>query len=87
MAKEKTIDEEVKNTENDPEIDKAAEKILELPSGIWKIELSSPIKYLDNEYSELTFAYEKLTGEDVINAEDELMNRHLPIYMNNGVTC
>lgn len=84
IAVEKEIDSDLTDEEK-AEIDKAAKKIIELPSGMWKCELSEPLEYLDEKYDELTFNFGKLKGEDVLNVEDELMRRHLPIYMNNTV--
>lgn len=84
IAVEKEIDSDLTDEEK-AEIDKAAKKIIELPSGMWKCELSEPLEYLDEKYGELTFNFGKLKGEDVLNVEDELMRRHLPIYMNNTV--
>lgn len=81
---EKEIDNDLTDEEK-AEIDKVAKKIIELPSGVWKCELSEPLEYLDETYDELTFNFGKLKGEDVLNVEDELMRRHLPIYMNNTV--
>lgn len=71
--------------EEKAEIDKAAQKIIELPSGVWKCKLSEPLEHLGEKFDELTFNFGKLKGEDMLNVEDELMQRHKPIYMNNSV--
>lgn len=83
-----TVDTEVDDDltdEEKAEIDEAAKKIIELPGNVWKCKLSEPLEYLDEKYDELTFNFRQIKGEDVVNAEDELLRRHLPIYMNNAV--
>ena len=39
---------------------------------LYTLSLKKPIVYNEKEYSELTFDFEKLTGNDALNIEDEL---------------
>lgn len=41
-------------------------------SGVQTIFLRKPVKYAGNEYTELSFDFDKLTGQDSLNIEGEL---------------
>lgn len=49
---------------------------------IWVCKLKKPIKYEENEYESLTFNFDKLSGYDGIEIEDELMLKGKPVFMN-----
>ena len=50
--------------------------------GKWTYELSTPIKYEENEYKSLTFNFENLTGKEALEIEDELAMSGKPVFMN-----
>lgn len=50
--------------------------------GVWICKLKTPIKYEENEYKALTFNFDKLTGYDGVDIEDELMLKGKPVFMN-----
>lgn len=87
MAKETIIDNELDELTDEEikAVDDAAEKIKNdetTPDGVWKCKLSKPITYDGVEYSELTFNFGKLTGDDALNIEDELLAKGKPVFMN-----
>lgn len=50
--------------------------------GVWTCQLKSPIKYEENEYKSLTFNFDKLTGVEALEIEDELAMKGKPVFMN-----
>ncbi len=57
--------------ENDNQL---VETITEEASGVITIELKRPIDYNGKRYTELSFDFEKLTGKDGLNIENELQS-------------
>lgn len=50
--------------------------------GVWICQLKTPITYEGNEYKSLTFNFDKLTGVEALEIEDELAMKGKPVYMN-----
>ncbi len=87
--KEKTIGteevlDELTNEEN-VAVEEAAEmlkKDSEKTDGVYIIKLKNPLVYNGTEYTELTFEFNKLTGADAVNIEDELTAKGQNVFMN-----
>lgn len=48
------------------------EEVIEEVKNVQTIYLRKPLKYADKEYTELSFDFDKLTGQDSLNIEREL---------------
>lgn len=83
IGTEEVLD-ELTNEENSA-VDEAAEmleKDSQKTDGVYTIELKKPLMYNGTEYSKLTFDFNKLTGTDAINIEDELVATGNNVFMN-----
>lgn len=58
---------------DEKELDAAKKEAAESDGGTFTITLKEPVLYNGKEYTELTFDFDKLTGEDSLNIEAELM--------------
>lgn len=78
------VPDELTNEEN-AAVEEAAEmlkKDSEKTDGVYTIELRKPLMYNGTEYGKLTFNFNKLTGTDAVNIEDELVARKENVFMN-----
>lgn len=90
MAKAKKDVTKTINTENDEvQLDKESESHIDeivrestTSDGVWTCKLKEPIKYEENEYGSLTFDFNRLTGDDALEIEDELAMKGNPVFMN-----
>lgn len=83
IGTEEVLD-ELTNEEN-AAVEEAAEmleKDSEKTDGVYTIELKKPLMYNGTEYNKLTFDFNKLTGTDAVNIEDELVARGKNVFMN-----
>lgn len=55
--------------------------------GVWTCQLKKPIKYEENEYKSLTFNFDKLTGAEALEIEDELAMKGKPVFMNEAANA
>lgn len=58
------------------------EKDSEKTDGVFTAELKKPLMYNGKEYTKLTFDFNKLTGADAVNIEDEMAAKGNTIFMN-----
>lgn len=83
IGTEEVLD-ELTNEEN-AAVEEAAEmleKDSEKTDGVYTIELKKPLMYNGTEYNKLTFDFNKLTGTDAVNIEDELAAKGENVFMN-----
>lgn len=77
------LDELTQEEEN--AVNNAADEILNdtmSSDGVWSIKLSRPVLYNGTELTELHFNFGKLTGEDALKIEDELVTKGRPTFLN-----
>lgn len=55
--------------------------------GVWTCQLKTPLKYEENEYKTLTFNFNRLTGVDAMEIEDELAMKGKPVFMNEAANA
>lgn len=79
-------DEAVLEEEDEKAVDAVASELLN-PVGVWKCKLKKPIIYQETEYTELNFNFDKLTGDDALNIENELTARGKPVFMNESANA
>ncbi|MCH5195957.1 MAG: hypothetical protein J1F28_04550 [Oscillospiraceae bacterium] len=81
-ARESEIKEEIKAKNSDADVDSTGDldeevdnivKSITNPDPQFTCKLKKPVTYNGIEYTELTFDYEKLTADDALNIEDELL--------------
>ncbi len=62
-------------TEQEQEFEEAEKEAAEEPSSLYVHKFKKPFKWQGQEYTELHFDFESLTGEDSLNIEAELQSR------------
>lgn len=88
MAKKnvtKTINTEIDEVQLDNDTENRIDEIIKestTSDGVWTCQLKTPIKYEETEYESLTFNFNKLTGAEALEIEDELAMKGNPVFMN-----
>lgn len=66
---------------NQKEYDEAVEQSKEYDHSVFTLKLKKPFEWEGKTYEELHFDFEKLTGEDSLNVEDELQAKGIMVMV------